>query len=89
MDELAVALGTQLERCRDEILVVRVHCRDAGRALQIDDLHSLAAGEDDPLDLEFAHAHAVIGQHGRFLESSNPLSRVNFAPRKFRSRSRL
>src|SRR5258705_4839130 len=73
VDELAVALGTQFERGGYQILVARRGC--AGRALEVDDLHSLAAGEDDSLDLEIAHAQAVIGPDQRFLEGPNPLSR--------------
>ena len=59
MDELTVALGTQLERGGNQILVARG--RSPGRALEVDDLHSLAAGEDDSLDLEIALAQGVIG----------------------------
>jgi hypothetical protein len=59
MDELAIAFGAQFERSCYQILVARRGC--TGRALEVDDLHSLAAGEDDSLDLEIAHAQPVIG----------------------------
>ena len=72
VDQLAVALGAQLERRGDAVSRRSRRGRDAGRALEVDDLHSLAAGEDDPLDLEIAHAQAVIGPHGHSLRAEPP-----------------
>src|SRR4029079_11365341 len=69
--QLTVALGAQLERRSAQRLVVRGG--RARRALEVDDLHSLTAGEDDPLDLEIAHAQPVIGPRASFLEGPNPL----------------